>query len=148
VNEVSFAELHRSILKSKAVTTESNLTGQDQSIVLLQEAPLRDLLAAGMAGTVLVKGITGGFILEVTIGGRPAVLASARGSERLFASFETVGLLLRRMGLERFEVDVSKYEPGRIRAARPERSAAMKAGRLPEKAVKKNGNEPLIKGKK
>lgn len=130
------------------MTTEPKLAQRDPAIVLLQEAPLRDLLVAGMAGTVVVKGITGGFILEVAIGGRPAVLANARGSERLFASFETVGLLLRRMGLERFEVDVSKYEPGRIRAARPERSAAMKAGRLPKKAVKKNGNETLTKGKK
>lgn len=148
VNEVSYVVLHRSILMSKTVSTESKLTGQDQSIVLLQEAPMRDLFAGGMADSVLVKGITGGFILEVNIGGRPAVLASARGSERLFASFETVGLLLRRMGLERFEVDVSKYEPGRIRAARPERSAAMKAGRLPVKAVKMNGTEPPTKDKK
>jgi len=123
------------------VDTKSKFSDQEQPIVLLQESPLRDLMAAGMVTGVLVKGVSGGFALEVTIGGRPVILANTRGAERLFASLETAGLLLRRMGLERFDVDISKYKPGRVRAARPERSAAMKAGRLPKKAVMKNEDE-------
>ncbi len=63
-------------------------------------------------------------------------MANTRGAERLFASLETVALLLRRMGMNHFEVDVTHYETGRIRAAQPERSAAMKAGRLPKAASK------------
>jgi hypothetical protein len=51
-------------------------------------------------------------------------------------------------GIDRFEVDAAKYEPGRIRAARPERSAAMKAGRLPKKVAKKSDVESVTKGKK
>ena len=81
------------------MNAKTDFEKQEQPSVLLQEAPLRDLLAGGVAGYVLVKGISGGFVLEVTIGGRTAVLANARGAQRLFASFETVGLLLRRMGI-------------------------------------------------
>jgi len=134
--------------RASIVTEKITFTEQDQQIVLLQEAPLRDLLAAGMVNGVLVKGISGGFVLEVMISGRSVFLANARGSKRLFASLETVGILLGRMGQQRFEVDFSEFETGRIRAARPERSAAMKAGRLPKKVVKKNGNESSTKGKK
>lgn len=97
---------------------------------------MRELLAAGMVGRVVAKGISGGFVLEIHIADRAVRMANTRGAERLFASLETVALLLRRMGMNHFEVDVTHYETGRIRAAQPERSAAMKAGRLPKAASK------------
>jgi hypothetical protein len=117
-------------------TTKPLLDEQLAPIPLLQEAPLRELLAAGMVGRVVAKGLSGGFVLEIHIGDRAVRMANTRGGERLFASLETVALLLRRMGMNHFEVDVTHYEAGRIRAAQPERSAAMKAGRLPKAASK------------
>lgn len=113
-------------------TTESH----DQATALLQEAPLRELIAARVISHVIARGQTGGFVLEVHFGERKAVLASSRGGARTFASLSTVAVLLQRLGHPRFEVDVTNYLPGRVRAAQPERSASMKAGKLPKAARK------------
>jgi hypothetical protein len=102
---------------------------------LLQEAPLRELIAAGAVSSITALGVDGGFQVEIRFGsaeqGGAARLASARGSARLFASLSTLAALLARLGYARFEVDATHYQRGRVRAAQPERSAAMKAGRLP-----------------
>lgn len=98
---------------------------------LLQEASLRELLAAGVVTTLLARGTSAGFLIEIGIGERMTVLANARGQPRLFASMETIATLLQRLGHPRFEVDATHFVPGRVRAARPDRSVAMKAGKLP-----------------
>ena len=90
-----------------------------QTSALLQEAPLRELITANVVTGVTVKGGQGGFTLEIRFGDRRALLASARGSARMFASLATVGIFLQRLGYPRFEVDVSAYEPGRMRASQP-----------------------------
>lgn len=108
----------------------------DHATALLQEAPLRELIAARVISHVIALGQAGGFVLEVHFGERKAVLASSRGGPRTFASLSTVAVLMQRLGHPRFEVDVSNYAPGRVRAAQPERSASMKAGKLPKAARK------------
>ena len=65
------------------------------------------------------------------------MLANARGAARLFASLSTVAALLQKLGHPRFDVDATAFRRGRIRAAQPERSAAMKGGKL-LKAADKN----------
>lgn len=65
-----------------------------------------------------------------------ADLASARGGERIFASLSTLATLMQRIGPPKFTVDACEFAPGRVRAAQPERSAAMKAGALPKAAAK------------
>lgn len=117
-------------------TSESH----DQAIALLQEAPLRELIAARVISHVIALGQTGGFVLEIHFGERKAVLASSRGGARTFASLSTVAVLMQRLGHPRFEVDVSNYLPGRLRAAQPERSALMRAGKLPKAA--RNSSKP------
>lgn len=104
----------------------------DHAVALLQEAPLRELIAARVISHVVALGQAGGYALEVHFGERKAVLASSRGGPRTFASLSTVAVLLQRLGFPKFEVDASDYRPGRIRPAQPERSAAMKAGKLPK----------------
>ena len=111
------------------------------STPLLKEAALRELISAGMVGNVLARGISGGFTLEVAIGGGTALLASSKGDIRTFASIETMSVMLKRMGVSTFTVDTTKYEAGRIRAAQPERSKAMKAGRLPNKNESESENQ-------
>lgn len=98
---------------------------------LLREAPLRELLAAKVVTSITAVGGHGGFIVEVKFGERLGVLATSRGGARVFASLSTLATLIQRLGSPRFEVDVSGYQPGRVRAAQPARSAAMKAGKLP-----------------
>lgn len=101
----------------------------------LQEAPLRELLAAGVISGFVARGGAGGFVLEIGFGDRRALLANSRGSARVFASVDTIALLLQRLGQPRFEVDATAYVPGRVRAAQPARSAAMKKGRLLTTAI-------------
>jgi nitrate/nitrite transporter NarK len=105
---------------------------EDQGTALLQEAPLRELISARVISRVIAVGGTGGFVLEVHFGERKALLASSRGSARTFASLSTVAVLMQRLGQACFEVDASAYVPGRVRAPQPERSAAMRAGKLPK----------------
>lgn len=89
----------------------------DPTSALLQEAPLRELITANVVTGVMVKGGKGGFTLEIRLGNRRALLASARGSARIFASLATVGVFLQRLGYPHFEVDVSDYVPGGMRAS-------------------------------
>jgi hypothetical protein len=116
----------------------------DRAVALLQEAPLRELIAARVVSGVVARGGNGGFVLEIQFGDRSALLANARGSTRTFASLATVAVLLQRLGHPCFEVDATHYIRGRVRAAQPLRSASMKAGKLPEalrRPVKKSSVE-------
>lgn len=116
----------------------------DQGVALLQEAPLRELIAARVVSGVVARGGNRGFVLEIRFGDRSALLASARGNARTFASLVTIAVLLQRLGHPRFEVDATDYIRGRVRAAQPLRSASMKGGKLPEaprRSVKKSSIE-------
>lgn len=103
---------------------------------LLQEAPLRALVAAGVAKTITAVGHKGHFIVEISLGDGQAVLANARDQVRVFAALSTVASFLSRIGCHRFAVDTTGFEPGLVRAPQPERSAAMKAGQLPKASRK------------
>lgn len=102
------------------------------SVPLLRESALRGLIAAKAAIVVAAVGVSGGFIVTISLGGGKVALASVRGGQRLFASLSTLAGLLARLGCHHFQVDTTGYQPGRIRPAQPERSASMKAGRLPK----------------
>lgn len=105
--------------------------GQDDSTqATLQEAALRELVNAHVVTGFVARGNDSGFVVEATLGNEPrktAVLGNSRNGQRVFASLQTVALLLRRMGFDQFLVETSKYAPGRVRAARPDRSEALKA---------------------
>jgi hypothetical protein len=98
----------------------------------LQEAPLRDLIAANVVSKLIAVGCLSGFTLEARLGEQKAVLANSRGNVRMFASLDAVVTLIGRLGRYQFEVDASEYKPGRVRAAQPARSAAMLNGKLPK----------------
>jgi hypothetical protein len=86
----------------------------------------------------------GGFVIEATLGtevGQTAILGNTRSGSRVFASLSTVAMLLKRLGFDRFVVDASQYVPGRVRAARPDRAAAMKA----VKVVKTRGRKAQVR---
>jgi hypothetical protein len=111
-------------------------SNEAQETALLQEAPLRELIAARVISRAIAVGSAGGFVLEVHFGERKALLASSRGGARTFASLSTVALLMQRLGQARFEVDASEYVPGRVRSPQPARSAVMRAGKLPKASRK------------
>jgi hypothetical protein len=135
-------------MNTNTVNTNFVVVEESSSTPLLKEAALRELISAGMVSNVLARGMTGGFVLEVIISGGTVLLASSKGDVRTFASIETMSVMLKRMGVTTFTVDTTNYEAGRVRAAQPERSKAMKEGRLPKKVTDTNEIESVNKGKK
>lgn len=131
------AELTRSLMRAASTTMSAppgSRPAETPAPALLKEAPLRELIAARAVSSITAVGGNGGFMVEIRFGneqGAPALLANARGSARTFASLSTLAVLLARLGHPRFAVDATQYQRGRVRAAQPERSAAMKSGRLP-----------------
>lgn len=112
----------------------------------LTEGSLRVLIAQGLVKGWVARGRPGGFCLEAILGEEPSrvvMLGSTRSGPRLFASIATVVTLLRRLGFQQFTVDATGFEPGRIRAARPDRAEAMRSIRVPKPAGKpKKTTEP------
>lgn len=100
---------------------------------LLQEASLRELIAAGVVTGLVARAESAGFVIDIGIGERKAILGNVRGQPRLFASMETIATLLLRLGYPVFQVDATRFVPGRVRAARPDRSEAMKSVKLQPK---------------
>ena len=86
---------------------------------------------ARVVSNVIALGGSGGFVLEIHLGERKARLASSHGGARKFASLATISVLLKCLDYPHFEVDVTDFTLGRVRATRPKRSASMKAGKLP-----------------
>lgn len=110
----------------------SRITEPLPAYALLQEAPLRGLIAAKVPTGITALGRKGHFVIEIRFGDGHALLANAHDEVRTFAALSTVAAFLARLGCHQFVVDTTGFEPGRIRPAQPERSAAMKAGRLPK----------------
>ena len=77
----------------------------------------------------VVRGAERGFLVVVRIGEQERTLERARGGPRLFASLDTAASFVREIGLPQFEVDMSDYQPGRLRGARPDRAEALKRTR-------------------
>lgn len=95
----------------------------------LPEGSLRELINARVVTAFVARGNDGGFVIEASLGtdpGRVAMLGNTRGGPRVFASLGTVAVLLQRLGFHQFMVDSTRYVPGRVRAARPDRSVALK----------------------
>lgn len=103
-------------------------------LALLQEAALGQLISAGASSGVTARGGSKGFEIHIQMGESQGVLVSSRNIPRRFASLATIVTLLGRLGCQVFSVDTTNYTPGRIRPAQPERSKAMKAGKLPKAA--------------
>jgi hypothetical protein len=99
------------------------------SIGTIREITLRELVDANSVRLISAVGQLGGFAVAVHCGMAERFLASTRGEIRLFPNLTTLAALLRKLGISRFEVDTSNYEPGRVRPARPDRAEALKRTR-------------------
>lgn len=96
----------------------------------IREQVLRELVAAatGIVGTT-VEGQPSGYSVLVHVGEAMRTLATSRGGVRLFASLDTASGYLRELGIDRFDVDMRGYKPGRLRRARPDRAEALRRSR-------------------
>jgi hypothetical protein len=95
----------------------------------IKETTLRELVEANAVRSACVVGLRGGYAVTVRYGLTERTLATTRGGVRIFAALDTASEFLRKIGLARFEVDATGYEPGRLRAARPDRAEALRKTR-------------------
>lgn len=95
----------------------------------IKKTTLQELVAANSVRSACVVGRRGGFTVTVRYGEAKKDLVSSRGGLRMFASLNTAADFLRKLGITKFEVDATGYEPGRLRAARPDRAEALKRTR-------------------
>jgi len=95
----------------------------------MKEIVLRELVRSGVGAKGLVVGSERGFAIVLQIDKTDRTLVTSRERVRLFASLDTAGAYLRSIGLDRFEVDMSKYVRGRLRKARPDRAEALRKTR-------------------
>lgn len=101
---------------------------------LISETALRHLVDMQALGVVVVTGVPSGFTVNVKSGaGIGKKLQTVRGEVRRFASLDTAGSFLKDIGLTNFVVETGGFEPGRLRGARPDRSAALKKTRTQPK---------------
>ncbi|WP_377780431.1 hypothetical protein [Comamonas odontotermitis] len=97
---------------------------------LLQAGAVRNVCAVYLAGQ------TGGWALSVRYGTVEAAITARRsGQLRTWAKLDTVTDHLHKLGVGRFEVDASQYQPGTMRRRRPDRAEAMRL--IHEKAASK-----------
>lgn len=92
---------------------------------MIKETILRELIRANTISSACLIGKTGGYFVQIKYGVTEKVLATTRGEVRFF-SLENAGKFLRAIGLPRFEVDATLYEPGLLRKARPDRAEALR----------------------
>jgi hypothetical protein len=95
----------------------------------IKESILRELVGANSVKSVCAVGRFGSFAVIVRYGSTEKILTNTRGDTRLFASLNTAADFLRRLGVERFEVDVTNFSPGRLRKPRPDRAEALRKTR-------------------
>jgi len=101
----------------------------------IKEITLRELVEASSVRSACVVGQPGGFAVTVRYGEAEKMLASSRGDFRRFASLNTAAEFLRKLGIMKFEVDATNYEPGRLRAPRPDRAEALRRTRTKPKQM-------------
>lgn len=89
------------------------------------EPVLRGLVDAKSIQSACVTGCCGGYSIVVRYGQEERTLATRRGGIRLF-KLDNASKFLCELGIEKFEVDATTFQPGRLRKSRPDRAAALK----------------------
>jgi len=95
----------------------------------IRETTLREMTAAGAVSGISATGRTGGFVVAVRCGRNQNLLASTRGSVRIFPNLTTLAAYLSRLGISEFAVNTQHYCQARVRKARPDRALALRRTR-------------------
>jgi len=90
----------------------------------IDERALCRLLATSEAMDTIATGRPGGWCIEINADGTRGRLVSKRGNVRHFSRFETLATYLQRLGVVRFKVEASGYEPAPVRQ-RPDAASRM-----------------------
>lgn len=95
----------------------------------IREPVLRELVLASSVLKATITGQENGFSIVFRLGDAERVLATTRGTLRLFATLDTAAAFIRHIGIDRFEVDMTRHRPGRLRKPRPDRAEALRQTR-------------------
>lgn len=108
-------------------------TNSGRPATTITTSTLREICSAGIADLVIEGQPGGGFQVRVRYGSPEQStyrwLGTSRGGTRRFGSLDTAATLLLRLNVREFRVNVTDYEPGRIRAPRPDRAEALRRTR-------------------
>ena len=77
----------------------------------IDHATLERLVEAGAVRGANVVGQAGGWGVVIQYGMTERVLAAKRGAVRIFRKFETLASYLRDIGIVRYQVDATQYDP-------------------------------------
>ncbi|AXF19197.1 hypothetical protein CUJ89_00775 [Burkholderia pyrrocinia] len=94
----------------------------------IDQKTLVQLVEAGAVRAARVVGCGNGWAVSARCGANERFLSAKRGDVRVFRRFETLVSFLRDIGISRFDVDASDFDPDAAGGAtRPDRAAALKA---------------------
>ncbi|MGY2202027.1 antitoxin PaaA2 family protein [Pseudomonas gingeri] len=98
------------------------------TIETIDHSTLTRLVETGSVSVAHIVGQQGGWEVQVTYGALDHRLTAQRSRQvRLFKKLETLVTYLQGVGINRFDVDASSYDPLTIKTyGRPDRSAALK----------------------
>ena len=94
----------------------------------IDQKTLTELVEAGAVRAARVVGCGNVWALSARCGAHDRFLSAKRGDVRVFRRLETLVGFLRDIGITRFDVDASAFDPDAAgRATRPDRAAALRA---------------------
>lgn len=101
----------------------------------IDHATLERLVEAGAVRGANVVGQAGGWGVVIQYGMTERVLAAKRGAVRIFRKFETLAGYLRDIGIVRYQVDATEYDPEAGQVERRREDAAERMKRAHEAAA-------------
>lgn len=101
----------------------------------IDHATLERLVEAGAVRGANVVGQAGGWGVVIQYGMTERVLAAKRGAVRIFRKFETLAGYLRDIGIVRYQVDATQYDPAAHQTERRREDAAERMKRAHEAAA-------------
>ena len=101
----------------------------------IDHATLERLVEAGAVRGANVVGQPGGWGVVIQYGMTERVLAAKRGAVRIFRKFETLAGYLRDVGIVRYQVDATQYDPAARQNERRREDAAERMKRAHEAAA-------------
>ena len=103
----------------------------------IDHATLERLIEAGAVRGASIVGQPGGWGVVIQYGVTERVLAAKRGAVRVFRRFETLVAYLKSIGIARYQVDATEFDPVALRTERKRGDAAVRLKNAHEAAAYK-----------
>jgi hypothetical protein len=101
----------------------------------IDHAALSTLIEAGAVRAAQIVGQPGGWGVVIQYGMTQRTLAAKRGAVRIFRRFETLAAYLRDLGIVKYQVDASHYDPTALQPTRQRTDASARMKHVHEAAA-------------